>query len=127
MRQSVTLRQLAKKVTNLEKKMVEVREVLNLLPPICDPTAWQDLQERDRDILTFMISESKSSQYDSSFSSSEIAEGIGLDDPNGTGRVQVWRSLRRIKKLQRKHHKRVLLEDKQRKRWSLNWYDFTFC
>lgn len=126
MRQSVTLRQLAKKVTNLEKKMVEVREVLNLLPPICDPTAWQDLQERDRDILHFMISESKSSQYDRSFSSSEIAEGIGLDDPNGTGRVQVWRSLRRIKKLQRKHHKRVLLEDKQRKRWGLNWYDFTF-
>ena len=126
MRQSVTLRQLAKKVTNLEKKMVEVREVLNLLPPICDPTAWQDLQERDRDILTFMISESKSSQYDRSFSSSEIAEGIGLDDPNGTGRVQVWRSLRKIKKLQRKHHKRVLLEDKQRKRWGLNWYDFTF-
>lgn len=126
MRESVTLRQLDKKVTKLEKKMREVRDILCLLPPTCDPTSWKELQERDHDVLRFMISNSRNKRDDRCFTTSEIARGIGLKDPSGTGRVQAWRSLRRIKRLQRKYHKRVLLEDKRRKHWSLNWYDFEF-
>ena len=125
MAHGVTLRQLEKKVVKLEKKMIEVREILNLLPPICDPTTWKELQQRDEDTLRFMILESKGDR-NRLFSTSEIAKSIGLNDPYGTGRVQVWRSLRKIKKLQRKHHKTVLLEDKEHKRWRLNWADFEF-
>ena len=105
--------------------MREVCDVLNLLPPLVDPTEWKRLHERDKAILRFMISESDGNR-DRWFTTSEIAEGIGLDKPSSTGRVQVWRSLRRIKRLQRRHHKRVILEDKGRKRWGLNWFDFRF-
>ena len=122
----VTLNQLQKKVTNLERKMREVRDVLNLLPPICDPTEWKELQKRDCDVIRFMISESEGKRYDRDFTTSEIARGIELNDPYGTGRVQVWRSLRRIKKAQRRHRKKILLEDKKRKCWGVNWFDFRF-
>ena len=125
MHQTVTLRQLNKKVTKLEKKMREVCDVLNLLPPVVDPTEWKRLHERDKAVLRFMISESDGNR-DRWFTTSEIAEGIGLDKPSSSGRVQVWRSLRRIKRLQRRHHKRVILEDKGHKRWSLNSFDFRF-
>ena len=125
MHESVTLRQLAKKVVKLEKKMIEVREILNLLPPTCDPTTWKELHQRDKDVLRLMILESKGDR-ERLFSTSEIANSIGLNDPYGTGRVQTWRSLRKVKKLQRKHHTTVLLEDKEHKRWRLNWYDFEF-
>ena len=111
---------LKKKVNKLERDVQRIKELFGFLPPITKPLEWQELYDLDRQVLTFMIKH----ENQGSFRTGEIAVGLGL--PRESGRVRVWKALKRIRRVGRAKHKVILLQDKTVKTWSLRWSDFTF-
>jgi hypothetical protein len=111
---------LKKRVDKLERDMHRVKEVFGILPPVVKPLEWKELYELDRKVLAFMIK----NEDQMSFRTGEIAEALGL--PKESGRVQVWKSLKRIRRIGRAKHACILEQDKVAKTWTLRRNDFTF-
>ena len=59
-----------------------------------------------------------------SFRTGEIASALGL--PREGGRIRVWKSLKRIRRIGRAKHRCILEPDKVAKTWALRRDDFTF-
>ena len=120
---------LKKKVDRLERDMQRVKDIVGLLPPVVKPLEWEKLHDLDRKVLAYMIGrvgrESQASFEQVSFTTGEIAVALGL--PKESGRVQVWKSLKRIRRVGRTKHKCILEQDKVAKTWSLRQSDFTFA
>lgn len=111
---------LKKKVNKLERDMQRIKDVVGLLPPLVKPLEWKELYDLDRKVLAYMIE----NENQGSFRTGEIAVALGL--PKGSGRVRVWKSLKRIRRVGRAKHKCILEQDKVAKTWSLRRSDFTF-
>ena len=111
---------LKKKVNKLERDMQRIKDVFGLLPPIVKPLEWEKLHDLDRKVLAYMIEH----ENQGSFRTGEIAVALGL--PRASGRVQVWKSLKRIRRVGRAKHKSILHQDKVVKTWSLRRSDFAF-
>lgn len=116
-----TLRELEATVRKLEKKVAKVNQILQILPPVCNPLEW-DLKERDKKVLEFLLSQDESQE----FTPTQIAVDTAEKDPKTLGRVNVYNSLRRIQRVARKKRKTILLHDKRRNSWQMNRADFTF-
>ena len=111
---------LRKKVSKLERDMQRIKDVVGLLPPIVKPLEWKELYDLDRKVLRFMIEH----ENQGSFRTGEIAVALGL--PKESGRVRVWKALKRIRRVGRAKHKCILEQDKVLKTWSLRRSDFAF-
>jgi hypothetical protein len=111
---------LKKKVNKLEKDIQRIKDVVGLLPPLIKPLEWRELYDLDRKVLAYMIE----NENQISFRTGEIAEALGL--PKDSGRVMVWKSLKRIRRVGRTKHACILEQDKVAKTWSLRHSDFTF-
>ena len=111
---------LKKKVNKLERDMQRIKDVVGLLPPLVKPLEWKELYELDRQVLAYMIG----NENQTSFKTGAIAEALVL--PKQSGRVQVWKSLKRIRRVGRTKHACILEQDKVAKTWSLRHSDFTF-
>ena len=111
---------LKKRVDRLERDMKRVKELFCILPPIVKPVEWKELHELDRQILAVMIK----NENQVSFRTGEIARALGL--PRESGRVKVWKSLKRIRRIGRSKHACILEQDKVGKTWALRRNDFTF-
>jgi hypothetical protein len=111
---------LKKKVNKLERDMQRIKDVVGLLPPIVKPLEWEKLHDLDRKVLVHMIE----NENQVSFRTGSIARALGL--PKESGRVRVWKSLKRIRRVGRAKHKCILEQDKVAKTWSLRRTEFAF-
>ena len=111
---------LKKRVAKLERDVQQIKDIVGLLPPVVKPLEWKKLHELDRQVLAYMIAH----ENQISFTTGEIAVALGL--PRQSGRVRVWKSLKRIRRVGRSKHKCILEQDKVAKTWSLRRSDFTF-
>lgn len=110
---------LKKKVNKLERDMRRVKDIVGLLPPLVKPLEWDQLRDLDKKILRYMIEH----EDQISFRTGEIATALGL--PKESGRVQVWKSLKRIRRVGRLKHACILEQDRVAKVWNLRHSDFT--
>ena len=100
--------------------MRRVKELFCILPPVTKPVEWKELYDLDKQVLAVMIK----NEDQVSFRTGEIAQALGL--PRESGRVKVWKALKRIRRVGRAKHKCILEQDKFAKTWSLRRNDFTF-
>ena len=106
----------------LETEVRKIKDIVGLLPPLAKPLEWKELHSLDKDVLKVLIA----ADNGVSFTTTELAEKLRLDKPAKTGRIYVWKSLRRIQRVGRKKRQKILLFDPAAKKWSLNRDDFMF-
>ena len=111
---------LNKRIDKLERDMRRVKDIAGLLPPLVKPLEWDQLHDLDRKVLAYMIE----NENQISFRTGEIAVALGL--PKDSGRVRVWKSLKRIRRVGRAKHRCILEQDRVVKTWSLRRSDFSF-
>ena len=111
---------LNKRIDKLERDMRRVKDIVGLLPPLVKPLEWDQLRDLDKKILRYMIEH----ENQISFRTGAIAVALGL--PRESGRVKVWKSLKRIRRTGRAKHTCILEQDKLAKTWSLRHDEFTF-
>ena len=117
-----TIRQLERKVEKLETDVRKIKDIVGLLPPLARPLEWKELNPLDKKVLTVLIA----ADNGVSFRTTDLAEKLRLDKPAKTGRIYVWKSLRRIQRVGKKKRQKILLFDPAAKKWSLNRFDFMF-
>lgn len=114
------IKEFDRRITRLERDMKRVKELLEMSSPI-NPLEWNELNDLDKSILKFL--------YKKKFAgatTSEIAAGIGLQSAETSGRVIVWKRLKRILKVS-KEKEGIPLVMKEGRKWKLNFDDFTFA
>lgn len=116
-----TTLQLERSIKELQKQMAQVRETIGLYPPLVDPLKW-DLKPLDKRVLNFLIEVPRGTRS----TTTEIAAALGLTNPSKTGRVYVWRSLKRIQRMSKRKRKMILDLDRDKKTYGLNRDDFMF-
>ena len=116
-----TLLQHERAIQKLRKEMSQVRQLIGLYPPLVDPLKW-DLLAVDKRVLTFLIEQPRGARS----TSTEIAAALGLENPSKSGRVLVWRALKRILRMSRRKRKNILEVDRTRKTYAIDRTDFMF-
>lgn len=116
----MTISVLKKRIDKLEHDMQRVKDIVGLLPPLVKPLEWEGLHDLDKQVLAYMIE----NEDQVSFRTGEIAVALGL--PKESGRVRVWKTLKRIRRVARAKHKCILEQDKLLKTWSLRRAEFSF-
>lgn len=115
----VTLANIDKRVRKLEVQLKKILKQLDLMP-VTDPTRWKEFTSEERQILRYLLDK----KYDGA-TTTEIAKALNFASPSKSGRVLVWRRLRRISRLssRRKGAPIVVCEGK---RWIMNYDEFSF-
>jgi hypothetical protein len=80
---------------------------------------WPELNELDKKIIRFLYEKKLAT-------TTEIAAGMDLYNPERVGRVIVWKRLKRIVKISQAKEGNSLLVKIGRK-WALNFEDFTIA
>jgi len=117
---------LMKMVANVERRFKRIEERLKRVEDLLELSAtvvsfeWKEFSERDRAILNALLEKGREGA-----STTEIALRINLNEPETSGRTIVYTRLRRIERISRrlKGFPLVIVE---RKRWYLNYDDFSF-
>ena len=109
-----------RKISDHERRLKRIERVLEFLPTVTS-FDWKDFWVRDKAILSTLLKAGRRG-----ITTTEIARELGLENPETSGRAIVWKRLRRIEKIsiQLKGFPLVRLA---RKRWSLNYDDFSFA
>jgi len=81
---------------------------------------WKEFNERDQAILSYLYSKEQAGA-----TTTEIAEKIGLKEPETSGRTIVYRRLKRIERISRRIKGTPIIYY-DRKIWSLNYDAFQF-
>jgi len=122
----MSLTEIMRRVRKVEKEQQQqkhdlkrVKDILEM-SSVVNPLAWKDFTDLDRQILKFLLE-----QKFKGATSTEIAQNIDLEAPKVSGRVKVWHRLKRMQRvsIRMKGDPIVIL---QRKRWHMNFEDFTF-
>ena len=116
----VTFAQLERKVAFLEKRMKEVMKFLQMVPVVA-PWEWESFLEKDRVILKVLVRSDREG-----LTTTEIAKALSLESPEGSGRVMVYKSLKRIAKIsERMKGTPFVISDGRR--WVMNFDDYEFA
>jgi hypothetical protein len=110
------IKKLEKRVQKLERDMKRVKEELELTTML-DPYKWPELNEVDKKIISYL-------QQKKLATTSEVASGIGLQNPETVGRVIVWKRIKKIVKISKAREGAPLIVPVGR-RWSINTEDFS--
>lgn len=111
---------LERRVQLLEKRMAEVMKVLEMAP-IVAPWEWTMFSEKDRPILKVLVKAGRKG-----LTTTSIAKILGLENPEGSGRVTVYKALKRVaKKSERLKGLPIVLSDGRR--WTMNFDDYQFA
>lgn len=108
-----------RRLDDYERRLKRIEEVLEFSPAVTS-FDWKDFSDRDKDILAVLLEAGREGT-----TTTEVATKLELLNPETSGRAVVWKRLRRVEKIsvQIKGFPLVRLV---RKRWSLNFDDFTF-
>jgi len=116
----VTFAQLEQKVAFLEKRMKEVMKMLQMVPVVA-PWEWDSFLKQDRAILKVLVKAGREG-----LTTTEIAKVLGLESPEGSGRVMVYKRLKRIAKIsERTKGTSFVISDGRR--WVMNFDDYEFA
>jgi len=107
------------RIKNLEARVKRIEDELQFSPGVVT-FDWKDWNLLDQDILRVLSVKGRRGA-----ATTEIARELNLDAPEASGRVTVYRRLKRIERISRKL-KGYPLVVSDRKRWSLNFEDFQF-
>jgi len=107
------------RIKNLESRVKRIEDQLEM-SPIVVSFDWSEFSERDKAILNFLLKKGRAGG-----TTTEIAYGLEMNEPETSGRVKVYRRLKRIERISRKL-KGSPIVTYERKRWSLNYDDFQF-
>jgi hypothetical protein len=112
------IKKIEKRLLKLERDMKRVKELLEMSTPL-NPFEWRELNELDKKIISYLYEKKLAT-------ATEIATGIGLQNPERVGRVIVWKRMKRLVKLSQAKEGAPLLVKIGRK-WALNSEDFTIA
>jgi len=110
------IKKLERRVQKLEKDMKRVKEHLELTIML-DPYKWPELNNVDKEIIKYL-------QEKKLATTTEIASGIGLQNPETVGRVIVWKRIKKIVKVSNAREGAPLIVKVGRK-WAINTEDFS--
>lgn len=110
---------LEERVKNLESRVKRIEDQLELSPAVVS-FDWTEFSDRDKAILNFLLGKDRAGG-----TTTEIAQGLEMSEPETSGRVKVYRRLKRIERVSRKL-KGLPIVNYERKKWSLNFDDFQF-
>lgn len=105
---------------NIENRLKRIEDVLEFSPSIASFDDWIDFTDRDKKILFILLNKERQGA-----STTAIATELGMEVPEGTGRVLVYKRLKRIERVSRKI-KGMPIVLYEKKKWSLNFDDFQF-
>jgi hypothetical protein len=114
------LEELEKRVRRVEKEIKNIKEVLELAP-VVNPLRWDIFTDLEKAIIQYLLDK----KFEGA-TTTEMARKLNLPSPEGSGRVIVWRRLRRIQRLS-KRKKGVPIVVYESKRWFMNYEEFSFA
>lgn len=117
-----TIKQIETRLDKMQKQIYVINEQLGIMPNLVKPLDWKGLTDRDKQVLTFLISQPRPK----CFTTTQIATEIKLPKPSDSGRVLVYTSLKRIEKLSRRKRKYILIHDRSARTWMMNRDEFRF-
>lgn len=103
----------------IEERMKRIEDLLEISPTLTS-FDWKDFNNRDKQILNVLLDKGREGA-----TTTQIADELGFDSPEGSGRVIVYRKLKRIERISRRI-KGFPIIIYATKRWSLNYDDFQF-
>jgi len=110
---------LEKSIERLHARLKRVEEVLELSDTIVS-FDWKEFSERDRAILKALLRKGPEGA-----TTTELALELDLPEPETSGRTIVYTRLKRIERIS-KRIKGLPIVVSERKRWYLNYTDFSF-
>jgi len=111
---------LEERVELLERRMKEVMRLLEMVPAVA-PWEWKMFKEQDTDVIKVLVKAGREG-----LTTTNIAEGLGLENPKSSGRVTVYKALKRIEKIS-KSLKGIPVVLRVGRRWAMNFDDFSFA
>lgn len=115
----VTLREVAKRLIILEKRVKKIYKVLELAQAVY-PLEWKQFNDLDKSIITILIQSNREGA-----STTEIAQKLNLENPKTVGRVVIYERLKRIAKISNRLKGSPFVISSHRK-WVMNWDDYDF-
>uniref|UniRef100_A0A6M3M3M2 Uncharacterized protein n=1 Tax=viral metagenome TaxID=1070528 RepID=A0A6M3M3M2_9ZZZZ len=112
-------KQLNSRLKNIDSRLKRIEDILELSPTVTK-FSWKQFNEVDQKILFYLLRKDREGA-----TTTEIATALNLKSPDGSGRVSVYRRLRRIERISRTM-KGLPIVLSERKRWTLNFDDFSF-
>lgn len=111
---------LAQEVALLKKRVKEIMKLLEMVP-IVAPWEWESFLEKDKAILKVLVKAGREG-----LTTTDIAKALSLESPEGSGRVMVYKRLKRITKIsERMKGTSIVLSDGRR--WVMNFDDYEFA
>lgn len=109
-----------KRLERLEARVKRIERELELGGVVVSFDGWTDFTERDKAILNTLLQKNRKGA-----TTTEIAETIGLEAPETSGRTIVYTRLKRIARISNRL-KGAPIVVSERKRWYLNYDEFDF-
>jgi hypothetical protein len=114
------LKKIEERIDRLEKDIKKVKEILELVP-VTEPLKWEILTEEEKRIIEYLLKK----KFEGA-TTTEIAEALNMDSPTTSGRVIVWRRLKRVQRVS-KRMKGAPLVVCEGKRWFMNYEEYSFA
>lgn len=115
-----TLAQIEQDVALLKKRVRELMKLAEMVP-IVAPWEWESFLEQDKAILKVLVKAGREGK-----TTTDIARALDLESPEGSGRVMVYKRLKRITKIsERLKGASIVLSDGRR--WVMNFDDYDFA
>ena len=114
------LKKIEDRMERLEKEMKKVKEILEL-SPITDPLSWEILTEEEKRIVEYLLKK----KFEGA-TTTEIAEALNMDSPTKSGRVIIWRRLKRVQRISKRSQGAPLVIC-EGKRWFMNYDQYSFA
>lgn len=114
-----SIAKLEKRVGQIHARLKRVEDLLELSNMVAS-FDWKDFSERDKAILDTLLRKGPEGT-----TTTEIARELGLPEPETSGRTIVYTRLKRIERIS-KRIKGIPIVVPERKRWFLNYSDFSF-
>uniref|UniRef100_A0A6M3ID44 Uncharacterized protein n=1 Tax=viral metagenome TaxID=1070528 RepID=A0A6M3ID44_9ZZZZ len=108
-----------RKIKLIEKRLKRIEEMIDLLPTVTSFDLKQ-LELIDKKILNVLHVKGTDGA-----TTTEIADNLGYEDPEGSGRVTVYRRLKRIERVTSRA-KGLPFVITESRRWFLNFDDYDF-
>jgi len=115
----ITNKELDRRLQLVESRVKEIMKTLELSPAVY-PLRFKQFSDLDKNILKVLFNAGREG-----LSTTEIARNLGLESPEGSGRVTVWNRLKRMERAS-KRLKGFPFVVSERKKWSMNFDDYEF-
>lgn len=107
------------RIKRIEARLKQIEDVLELSNTVSS-FDWKEFSDKDQAILNFLLKKGREGA-----TTTEIATELAFPNPETSGRTIVYTRLKRIERISRRI-KGLPIVITERKRWYLNFDDFSF-